>query len=98
MSAVDSFMSKFGGLKELSPDDLPEGISPNPLDAFLNKFGGPQMESFFFYDNTVEIRFDPVEHIYYLVEELGNLTVLLNVSTVSHIVDRSEALIPWAAK
>lgn len=102
MSAVDSFMSMFGGRAgndEPSPAEIHEmPVTGNPLDVFFNKFGGPQMESFFFYDNSVEIRFDSIEHIYYLVEELGNLTVLLNVSTVSHIVDRSEALIPWAAK
>jgi Skp family chaperone for outer membrane proteins len=95
MSSLDSFIATFG---KVVPEDLPEGCSPNPLAAFMDKFSGPAMTSYWFYDKTVEIRFDPVDHVYYKVEELGNLTALLNVSTVSHIVDRSFALIPWCAK
>ena len=96
---IDDFIRKFGGLTEIAPEDLPEGAQPDSsLGSFFGKFGGPPMISYWFYGGSVEIRFDPVDHIYYLVEELGNLTALLNVSTVSHIVDRSMALIPWCAK
>ena len=68
------------------------------MDSFIQKFSGIS-ESFFFYNGTVEIRFDEVEHKYFLVDpELGNLIPVFNVSTVSKIVDRSNALIPWTAK
>lgn len=74
--------------------DQPQG----GLDSFIGQFSGIS-ESFFFYGGEVEIKFDSVEHQYFLVDpNLGNLIPLLNVSTVSHIVDRSDALVPWAAK
>lgn len=98
MTTAEQFLKQFGGT-DLPKDEFPEeGVSTNPLTAFMDKFGGPPMTSYWFYDHTVEIRFDAVDHIYYFVEKLGNLTALLNVSTVSHIVDRSFALIPWCAK
>lgn len=93
-------MQRFGAV---GGDPAPEdngGIveQPGALANFVNRFGG-QAESFFFYNNTVEIRFEKIEHKYYLVDpELGSLTLLKNISTVSHIVDRSHALIPWTAK
>lgn len=78
-----------------------DGIQAPPsggLAAFVDRFSNLS-ESFWFYDHTIEIRFDPVEHQYFLVDpELGNLELLYNASTVSHIVDRSEALVPWSAK
>lgn len=71
---------------------------PGALASFIKRFAGEQ-KSFFFYNDTVEIRFDAGEHKYFLVDpELGNLTLLKNVSTISHIVDRSFALMPWAVK
>lgn len=91
-------MGKFGGVKapETTPDFLSAG-APNALDVFMSKFTTP-MESYFFYDGTVELRFDKEKHKYYLVEELGNLSERKGVTTVCHIIDRSMALIPWAAK
>jgi hypothetical protein len=99
MASADSFLSKFGGQGccEETDEEMPSGNSGS-LGTFLDKFGGSQMESRFHYDGEVEIRFDPVDHIYYRVEEMGNLTAVLNVSTVSHIVDKSFALVPWCAK
>ncbi len=55
-------------------------------------------ESFFFYGGTVELRFDVQDHKYYKVEELGNLTEVKGVTNTVHIIDRSVALTPWAAK
>ncbi len=100
MGATDNFLSAFGAFQapetHESLDSLVE--RPGTLDAFVSDFGGAA-ESFFFYNNTIEVRFDKVDHEYFLVDpELGNLTLLEGVSTVSHIIDRSFALIPWAAK
>jgi hypothetical protein len=71
------------------------------LEEFKARFG-TVTESYWFYkdsDCPVEVRFNKEKHEYYLVDpELGNLTLLHSVSAVSHIVDRSVALIPWAAK
>ena len=97
MSTAEQFLAQFGGHTEVPPED-PVAPTQDPLAAFLDKFSGPHMESLWFYNNTVEIRFDPVDHVYYLVGDLGELTALLNVSTVAHIVDKSEILVPWAAK
>src|SRR5258707_59298 len=101
MGSLASFMNKFnpgGSDPGLNEESLEVAERPGALSAFVSKFGGIS-ESFFFYDGTIEVRFDKVDHKYFLVDpELGNLTLLLNVSTVSHIVDRSVALIPWTAK
>jgi hypothetical protein len=98
MGTADSFLSKFGGQGCCEETSEEEPSGDGSLGTFLDKFGGAQMESRFHYDGEVEIRFDPVDHIYYRVEEMGNLTAVMNVSTVSHIVDRSFALVPWCAK
>lgn len=92
-------MSSFGNnVPEAQESQGVFNDGPGALDAFVSNFGGAA-ESFWFYDRTIEVRFDKVDHEYFLVDpELGNLTLLDGVSTVSHIIDRSFALIPWAAK
>ena len=56
-------------------------------------------ESFWFYNNTIELRFDKENHKYYKVDpELGNLIEQYGVTNTVHIIDRSVALTPWAAK
>jgi hypothetical protein len=96
-------MSQFGPPAEQGGETLEDLVAApmGGLDTFVNQFGGAA-ESFWFYTNTdspVEVRFDRIYHEYFLVDpELGNLTLLEGVSTVSHIIDRSFALIPWAAK
>lgn len=96
-------MKKFGGVDDdpsLNEEHLAEKIndSGDSLQGFLNRFGG-YTEGTWFYDHSVEIRFDKVNHKYFRVDpDLGNLIPLDNVSSVGHIIDRSPALIPWAAK
>lgn len=101
MGNLSGFMNTFSSALNNAPlDDEVPAHSAQPggaLAAFVNTFG-PTYESLWFYNNTIEVRFDKVEHEYFLVEELGNLTLLPNVSSVSKIVDRSVALIPWTAK
>lgn len=92
MNDLSSFIERFSAITEN------ESPVQGTLGNFVEKFSG-MSDSFFFYNGTVEIRFDEVKHKYYLVDpELGNLIPIFNVSTVSKIVDRSFALIPWAAK
>lgn len=56
-------------------------------------------ESYWFYNNTIELRFDKENHKYYKVDpELGNLIEQFGVTNTVHIIDRSVALTPWAAK
>ena len=68
----------------------------------MERFGDGPTVSYWFYDKTVEVRYAHKPHIYYLVEHTfaGEeiLTPLPNVSTVCHIIDKSEILIPWACK
>lgn len=64
---------------------------------FMAKFGRKTV-SYWFYDHTVEIRFDKDKHIYYLVQANGSLKALTSVSQVCHIIDKSKALVPWACK
>lgn len=56
------------------------------------------MESYWFYDHTVELRFDTDKHIYYLVGTLGNLLEQNGVTNTVHIINAAEMLVPWAAK
>ncbi len=55
-------------------------------------------ESYWFYKNTVELRFNDVEHIYYRVEENGQLTPQDGVTTIIKCYDKSEMLVPWGCK
>lgn len=66
------------------------------VDSLIKKFG-QVTESYWFYNGEVELRYAPKEHIYYLMtgEEMVPQD---GVTTVCHIIDKSEALIPWAVK
>ena len=66
------------------------------VDLFIDKFGG-FTEKYLFYDGTVELRYEPKEHVYYLVTNRG-LIAQDGVTSVCGIIDKSEALIPWACK
>ena len=55
-------------------------------------------ESYWFYGHTEELRYDKEAHKYFRVEELGNLTELHGVTTILRIIDKSNALVPWASK
>jgi hypothetical protein len=69
---------------------------PSEIDEFITKFGG-WTESYWFYDHTIELRFAPKEHVYYLVTPTG-LEPQAGVTNTCHIIDKSEALVPWACK
>lgn len=107
MGHVGNFLSKFGGTFEEESDqwhaenspssNLLSAGAPNALGAFMEKFS-TLTESYWFYNNTIELRFDTGDHKYYRVEELGNLTEVKGVTKTCHIVDRSPALVPWASK
>jgi hypothetical protein len=100
MGGVTDFLSKFGNLKysdEWEEPSLPS-TGANALDAFMGMFS-TLTESFWFYNHTVELRFDKEKHKYYRVDpELGNLIEVRGVTNQVHIIDRSLALTPWAAK
>lgn len=66
------------------------------LTDFITKYGG-WTEEYKFYNDTATLRYDPKKHVYYLVTPDG-LEVLEGVTSVCHIIDKSEALIPWACK
>jgi hypothetical protein len=101
VGAVNSFLSKFGGgedVMELSEPNLVSASAPNALDAFLDRFTA-LTESYFFYNNTEELRYDTEAHVYFRVDpDLGNLVELYGVTTVLRIIDKSNALVPWASK
>lgn len=98
-----AFLARFGGDQAEESDlqtesnAIAQGLTEQGATAFINKFAGVS-ESYWFFNHSVEIKFDKVEHKYFRVGELGELILLLNVSTVSKIIDRSPALISWAAK
>lgn len=67
------------------------------VESFMRKYA-KVTEPYFFYGGSVELRYAPKEHVYYLVTETGELEVQDGVTNVCHIIDKSEALIPWACK
>jgi hypothetical protein len=95
LSFNDLIQKKFGSSFE--EPELPPSPSNASLESFIQKFGH-KTEEYFFYDNTVALRFDTEEHVYYRVGELGNLIRLDGVTTVVGIIDKSLMLTPWAAK
>ena len=101
MSDLNSFLERFGAsTDETAP--MGEAIAltqaPGALDAFIDRFAN-YSEEYHFYGGEITLRFDKEEHRYFLVDsELGNLTPLYNVSTITKIVDKSNALVPWASK
>jgi hypothetical protein len=97
MGMLGSFMGKFGGTSEVEPPLSELVPQSGGLDKFLTKFQVPTMESFWFYDHTIELRFEPVGHVYYKVGPLGELAAQNNASSVCHIIERP-ALVPWTAK
>lgn len=66
------------------------------IDQLFNKFGGVT-ESYKFYNDEVELRYDPAAHVYLLVQD-GELVPQDGVTTICHIIDKSSALIPWGCK
>lgn len=66
------------------------------VEDLIQKFG-QVTESYWFYDGKIELRYAPKEHIYYLVtgEELEPQD---GVTSICKIIDKSEALVPWACK
>jgi hypothetical protein len=99
LASADSFLNRFGGHE--ADTEAPEellGAGSGALSSFLDKFGGPAMTSYFFYDNTVELRFDKESWTYYLVGPLGELTAQYGVTGTVKIIDKSMMLVPWAAK
>jgi hypothetical protein len=98
---MQTFLGRFGGCPECD-DDTPQANllmsnAPNAFGAFMEKFS-TLTESYWFYNKTVELRFNVSDHKYYRVMELGNLVEQLGVTNTCHIIDRSVALTPWAAK
>ncbi len=66
------------------------------LDQFIKKFGRIT-ESYKFYQNTIELHYDPKAHVYLLVTPDG-LEVQDGVTNIAHIIDKSNILIPWGCK
>lgn len=67
------------------------------LSDFIDKFGG-WTEGYYFYNGEIELRYDPKEHVYLLLTEDGELEKQDGVTNVCHIIDKSNALVPWGCK
>ena len=66
------------------------------VDSFITKFSG-LTESYWFYEHTSELVFDKENHLYLLVTENG-LKPIPSVTQITHALDKSEILIPWACR
>lgn len=67
------------------------------LDDFIEKFGRVS-EEYKFYGDEVTLRYYDDEHAYYLLGSDGSEEKQDGVTSVVHIIDKSEALIPWGVK
>lgn len=67
------------------------------LESFITKFGGIS-EEYEFYGGEVKLRYYDNEHAYFLVTPEGQEERQDGVTTVCHIIDKSEALVPWGCK
>jgi hypothetical protein len=100
MEALDNLISNFlpPPAPEVDLSSLAEIPQRNGVSAeFLKNFNAVT-ESYWFYNRTIELRFQPEEHIYYLVGPAEELTPVNGVTDTCHIIDRSPALMPWAVK
>jgi len=66
------------------------------IDSFISRFSG-MTESYKFYNGEVELCYYPKEHEYFLLKD-GEFILQDGVTKVVHIIDKSEALIPWGCK
>lgn len=72
-------------------------ISQEDLNGLLSQYGDLS-EAYFFYDNTEQLRFDRKKWRWFRFCEDGTFDPLYGVTTVIHIIDKSEALMGWAKK
>ena len=94
-------MDKFGAgvPSEESPAEPLSADAPDALARFIDKFnGGMEENSYWFYEHTIELRFEKDSWTYYKVGPLGELEPQDGVTKAVHIIDKSLALVPWAAK
>lgn len=110
MNFIDNFIKEFGsegsevpGAPSPSPfkskDQVKEefGQKPGGLEDFIQEFGNVT-EEYSFYNDTVKLRFDKTDHVYFRIEKDGTAVLQDGVTTVCHIIDKSHALMPWACK
>lgn len=67
------------------------------LDQFITKFGG-MSEEYSFYGGEVKLRYYDNEHAYYFITPEGKEEKQDGVTQTCHIIDKSDALVPWSAK
>ena len=65
-------------------------------EGFIRRYGN-LTEKYTFYKGEVELRYNVRDHIYMLVTPTG-LVPQDGVTSVCHVIDKSEVLIPWAVK
>lgn len=99
MSFADLIAKKSASWEEEEYPDagLPEPSRSGSLEAFIQKHGHVS-ETYKFYGDSVELRFNVDEWKYFRVADLGNLVPVNGVTNVVGIIDKSHMLTPWAAK
>lgn len=95
---VTEFLDRFEQNKENSSFTKEQNSNLTSLESFINRFTGMADEVYTFYNGTVTLKFNKEEHKYYRIGELGNLLPVNSVTVLIHILDKSNALVPWCAK
>src|SRR5271166_6029012 len=94
--AFSDLMQKFERSSS-GPLELPPESKNGSLESFVQRFSSVS-EEYPFYNGEVTLRFDKDAHQYYRLGKLGELIPVAGVTTVLRVIDRSNALVPWASK
>jgi hypothetical protein len=98
MSGFESLLQKFGPSEDEWAELPPPSITTGGLEAFIQRHANVS-ESYWFYNHTVELRFDKEAWVYYLIDPvLGNMEAQNGVTGITKIINISDRLVPWSAK
>jgi hypothetical protein len=98
MGSFERLLNGFGSEEPISETELSlPSNSGGSIEEFIQKHANVT-EEYLFYNGTVALRYNKEEHRYFRTAELGNLIPIYGVTTCTGIIDKSNALTPWAAK
>jgi hypothetical protein len=109
---MEGFMKQFAPRSKPSAtsysnyEEKTESATENSMEGFVQNFGNVTEEYEFQFKNddgtteTVKLRFDKTEHVYYritVVDGVADWVKVPGVTSVLGIKDKSQALMPWVA-
>jgi hypothetical protein len=83
-------------VRVIEPDTT--NLTKELMSLIIHPDGASPLPEYKFYDGTETLRFDESKWKYFRVLPNGKLELLAGVTTVCHIIDKSEVLMRWAVK